>query len=150
MTSFKDWFDKYTCTQNEIDRFLDPKADMWAYFDTELGYLIRNSIQPDGMENCWRQQPDLAAHHRPGNCRHRGVRRTDSQGPRHLVQRRSPVAAGRRLSEYEGARRAVGAVGAWRRDWRVIGRCHDSGIVLGTRRYERQYGDNQRYCAANR
>lgn len=35
-----------------LDRFLDPKAQVWAKFDPELGYLLRNSFVRDGVDGC--------------------------------------------------------------------------------------------------
>lgn len=33
-----------------IDAFLDPKARVWAKFDAETGYLLRNSFMKDGVD----------------------------------------------------------------------------------------------------
>lgn len=35
-----------------LDRFLDPKAQVWAKFDPELGYLLRNAFVRDGVDGC--------------------------------------------------------------------------------------------------
>jgi hypothetical protein len=35
-----------------IDRFLDKKDRVWARFDPELGYLLRNSFMRDGVDGC--------------------------------------------------------------------------------------------------
>jgi hypothetical protein len=35
-----------------IDRFLDPDARVWAKFDPEFGYLLRNSFMRDGVDGC--------------------------------------------------------------------------------------------------
>ncbi len=35
-----------------IDQFLDPKARVWARFDPELGYLLRNAFVRDGVDGC--------------------------------------------------------------------------------------------------
>ena len=35
-----------------IDRFLDPDARVWAKFDPEFGYVLRNSFMRDGVDGC--------------------------------------------------------------------------------------------------
>ena len=35
-----------------LDRFLDPRAQVWAKFDPELGYLLRNACLRDGVDGC--------------------------------------------------------------------------------------------------
>jgi hypothetical protein len=35
-----------------IDQFLDPQARVWARFDPELGYLLRNAFVRDGVDGC--------------------------------------------------------------------------------------------------
>ncbi|MFN5196451.1 MAG: hypothetical protein ACK56X_22340 [Planctomyces sp.] len=35
-----------------LDRFLDSKAQVWAKFDPELGYLLRNAFVRDGVDGC--------------------------------------------------------------------------------------------------
>lgn len=42
----------YVIKKETIDRFLDPKAQVWAKFDPELGYLLRNSFVRDGVDGC--------------------------------------------------------------------------------------------------
>jgi len=39
-----------TLRKEWVDRFLDPKAQVWARFDPELGYLLRNSVMRDGVD----------------------------------------------------------------------------------------------------
>jgi len=36
-----------------IDRFLDPDACNWAYFDPELGYLLKDYVARDGVDDCY-------------------------------------------------------------------------------------------------
>ena len=36
-----------------IDRFLDGDADNWAYFDPELGYLLKDYVVRDGVDDCY-------------------------------------------------------------------------------------------------
>lgn len=40
----------YVLKRDTIDQFLDPRARVWAKFDPELGYLLRNSFVRDGMD----------------------------------------------------------------------------------------------------
>jgi hypothetical protein len=42
----------YVIKKETLDRFLDPKAQVWAKFDPELGYLLRNSFVRDGVDGC--------------------------------------------------------------------------------------------------
>lgn len=35
-----------------LDQFLDPRAQVWARFDPELGYLLRNAVMRDGVDGC--------------------------------------------------------------------------------------------------
>lgn len=50
--SVRDLLAPYVVPRETIDRFLDPKARVWARFDPELGYLLRNSFVRDGMDGC--------------------------------------------------------------------------------------------------
>ena len=36
-----------------IDEFLDASKPYWARFDPEVGYVLGNSLQHDGMDGCW-------------------------------------------------------------------------------------------------
>jgi hypothetical protein len=40
----------YVVPKETIDRFLDPKARVWARFDPEVGYLLRNMFVRDGVD----------------------------------------------------------------------------------------------------
>jgi hypothetical protein len=45
-----DFLKPFVLHKESIDRFLDPKARVWAKFDPELGYLLRNSFVRDGVD----------------------------------------------------------------------------------------------------
>jgi hypothetical protein len=47
--SVRDYLNRRTLRKEWVDRFLDPKARVWARFDPELGYLLRNALMRDGM-----------------------------------------------------------------------------------------------------
>ena len=36
-----------------LDQFLDSEAPMWAKFDPELGYLLRDCVLKDGFDECY-------------------------------------------------------------------------------------------------
>ncbi len=38
--------------RSTLDSFLDPKAQVWAKFDPEFGYLLRNAFLRDGVDGC--------------------------------------------------------------------------------------------------
>jgi hypothetical protein len=42
----------HVLTRRSLDLFLDPKARVWAKFDAELGYLLRNAFVRDGVDGC--------------------------------------------------------------------------------------------------
>lgn len=42
----------YVVQRETIDRFLDERERVWAKFDPELGYLLRNSFMRDGVDGC--------------------------------------------------------------------------------------------------
>ena len=44
---------KALLTRAMVDRFLDPDAHNWAKFDAELGYLIRDGVVRDGIDNSY-------------------------------------------------------------------------------------------------
>ncbi|WP_165251870.1 hypothetical protein [Paludisphaera soli] len=48
----RDWLRPYVVRKDSIDRFLDPRARVWARFDPQLGYLLRNSFVRDGVDGC--------------------------------------------------------------------------------------------------
>ncbi len=39
--------------REQVDGFLDFSSNYWAYFDSELGYLLRSSTFQDGIDDCW-------------------------------------------------------------------------------------------------
>lgn len=48
--ALRDFLAPYVVKKETLDRFLDPQARVWAKFDPELGYLLRNSFVRDGMD----------------------------------------------------------------------------------------------------
>lgn len=50
--TFRDFLKPYVVKKESLDRFRDPKARVWARFDPELGYLLRNSFVRDGVDGC--------------------------------------------------------------------------------------------------
>lgn len=52
MKSVREFLDKAVMKKEHIDRFLDPSAKIWAKFDPELGYLLRNYFMRDGVDGC--------------------------------------------------------------------------------------------------
>ncbi len=51
--SVRDFLKKAVMKKEDIDRFLDPRARIWAKYDSELGYLLRNSWMRDGMDGAY-------------------------------------------------------------------------------------------------
>lgn len=41
-----------TVREDELDRFLSPDVPTWARFDHELGYVLSDSMQHDGIDGC--------------------------------------------------------------------------------------------------
>jgi hypothetical protein len=50
--AFRTWLQPRTLKRSTVDQFLDPKARVWAKFDPEFGYLLRNSFIRDGVDGC--------------------------------------------------------------------------------------------------
>lgn len=48
----RDFLRPYVLRRQTIDAFLDNKARVWAKFDPEFGYLLRNSFIRDGVDGC--------------------------------------------------------------------------------------------------
>lgn len=46
------FLEPFVLRKETVDRFLDPKAQVWARFDPEFGYLLRNSFVRDGVDGC--------------------------------------------------------------------------------------------------
>lgn len=50
MKTIHDFLRRHTLRREEVDRFLDPAADNWGVFDSELGYVLRDHIERDGID----------------------------------------------------------------------------------------------------
>lgn len=50
--AFRDWLRPHVLKRETIDLFLDPTSRVWARFDSEFGYLLRNSLMRDGVDGC--------------------------------------------------------------------------------------------------
>ncbi|XZE21725.1 SGNH/GDSL hydrolase family protein [Pirellulaceae bacterium SH449] len=46
------FLEPHVLKRSSLDLFLDPKARVWARFDPELGYLLRNAFVRDGVDGC--------------------------------------------------------------------------------------------------
>jgi len=53
MKTLREFLKAATLQKEEVDRFLDPRQPNWARFDQELGYVIRDGIFRDGVDNSW-------------------------------------------------------------------------------------------------
>jgi len=51
--SYEQYLRTAAVTKETIDTFLDPSASTWAKFDPELGYVLDNSLQHDGLDGCF-------------------------------------------------------------------------------------------------
>jgi len=49
----KEYLDAVTLTREEVDRFLDSSCPNWAAFDSELGYVLRDSVMRNGVDKCY-------------------------------------------------------------------------------------------------
>lgn len=49
---FREFLRPHVLKKDTLDQFLDPKAQVWARYDSELGYLLRNSFVRDGVDGC--------------------------------------------------------------------------------------------------
>jgi len=50
--AFREWLQPHVLQRKTLDQFLDPGASVWARFDPEFGYLLRNSFVRDGVDGC--------------------------------------------------------------------------------------------------
>ena len=50
--AFRAWLESMSPEREWLEAFLDPTARVWARFDAELGYLLRNSFMRDGVDGC--------------------------------------------------------------------------------------------------
>ncbi len=53
MESYEQYLRNSAVPKRVIDSFLDPSEPTWAQFDPELGYILGNSMQHDGLGGCW-------------------------------------------------------------------------------------------------
>lgn len=52
-TTVYDFLAEATLTREVIDRFLNPNAHNWAKFDSELGYILNDSVVQDGIDGSY-------------------------------------------------------------------------------------------------
>lgn len=50
-TSMREFLARLTYKRQEVNLFLDPAQPNWARFDSELGYLLRDGVLRDGVDN---------------------------------------------------------------------------------------------------
>jgi hypothetical protein len=50
---FAEWLRPYVLNRQTLDQFLDAKAPIWARFDPDFGYLLRNSMMRDGVDGSY-------------------------------------------------------------------------------------------------
>jgi hypothetical protein len=50
--ALRSFLQPHVLQRSSLDQFLDPKAQVWARFDPELGYLLRNAFVRDGVDGC--------------------------------------------------------------------------------------------------
>ncbi len=60
--ALRSFLQPYVLQRGSLDLFLDPTARVWARFDPELGYLLRNAFVRDGVDGCH----TLARYHETG------------------------------------------------------------------------------------
>lgn len=53
MKTYEQHLRESAVNRSVIDTFLDPAQPTWARYDTELGYVLGNSMPHDGLEGCW-------------------------------------------------------------------------------------------------
>lgn len=51
--TIRDWIEESVVSREILDQFLDSEAPMWAKFDPELGYLLRDCVLKDGFDECY-------------------------------------------------------------------------------------------------
>ncbi len=49
----REFFNAVTPKREHVDRFLDPNAHNYAEFDSELGYIRKNSVLKDGIDESY-------------------------------------------------------------------------------------------------
>jgi len=50
--AIRSFLQPHVLKRETLDQFLDSKAKVWAKFDPELGYLLRNAFVRDGVDGC--------------------------------------------------------------------------------------------------
>ena len=53
MVTLRDFAKRVVLKRETLDWFLDPVKPNWAKFDPELGYVLRDCKQKDGMDGAW-------------------------------------------------------------------------------------------------
>ena len=53
MQTYEQYLRSAAVPEKVIDEFLDARRANWARFDPELGYVLANSMQHDGLDDCW-------------------------------------------------------------------------------------------------
>lgn len=53
MKSYEQYLRDSAVSRQIIDDFLDPAKPSWARFDPDTGYILGNSLQHDGLDDCW-------------------------------------------------------------------------------------------------
>ncbi|MDP7132956.1 MAG: hypothetical protein QF437_20845 [Planctomycetota bacterium] len=51
--TLRELLEESVISREMIDRFLDPDAPVWAKFDPELGYLLKDCVLKDGVDECY-------------------------------------------------------------------------------------------------
>ncbi len=82
---FREFLRPHVLKKDTLDQFLDPKAQVWARYDSELGYLLRNSFVRDGVDGC-----HTLARYQPTGQRQQVNFPTQPSHVVHLVYFRSP------------------------------------------------------------
>jgi len=49
----REFFRPYVMDTQSVEDFLNPKARVWAKFDPDTGYLLRNSFMRDGVDGSY-------------------------------------------------------------------------------------------------
>ncbi len=49
----REFLEEATLNREDVDRFLDPDANNWAIFDSELGYRLKDSVMKDGVDGSY-------------------------------------------------------------------------------------------------
>lgn len=52
-TTLRSFLAAVTPERSLIDRLLDPRSSFWHALDPELGYVLKDSMLPDGLDGCY-------------------------------------------------------------------------------------------------